>query len=229
MLQQKLARKVKEVSKRLKENFYKMESNDLLINSFYKKDGSHGASHIHDVLNLAEEITNKDPLLLTPIEHDALILSCILHDITRDIDDDHHEESGAMLFDIMMKSSPEFKKIVLTRYIDKEHIDLVKYAIKEHRASYKGDFYSKVSEVLSSVDRGYPENLDLRIKRSFLYAKEHGKDDQEALIHAIDHMKEKFGRNGYQKLPNIYKSFFKNEISILWDKIDDLDYGYKLK
>ena len=201
---------------------------EKLIGSIYPIDGevtySHGTNHIFNVMNLAEMLLQDNiEKFKNENEIKTLYMAIILHDCTRNIDKMEHEESAALFINVLMRYSMTFNAIISDNNID---VNLMKEAIREHRASYKGEFSSPISELLSSADRGNPESLDDRITRSFNYAKEHGKNDHDAWMHAIDHMKEKFGRNGYQKLPKMYVDFFKDKIEKLWDDIDKLDYNY---
>lgn len=204
------------------------DTREKLINCIYPIDGevsySHGSKHIDDVMNLGVMLLQDNiERFETEKEVKTLFMSIILHDCTRNIDKKNHEESAEEFINILMDYSKVFSLIIMYNNIDVNQMIL---AIREHRASYKGEFSSPISELLSSSDRGNPESLDDRITRSFNYAKEHGKNDYDAWTHAIDHMKEKFGRNGYQKLPKMYIDFFKDKIEKLWDDIDKLDYNY---
>lgn len=232
-----LAKKVEEVSLKLSNlgvkdyNIFTLETQSKLIEAIYPKDDvengvifSHGTKHIDDVFKLAIPLLQENNSLFnTVIVVKTLFLSIILHDCTRDIDKEHHEISAEDFIKLLIAESDIFKQIIESNEIE---LDTMISAIREHRASYKGEFSSPISELLSSADRGNPESLDDRITRSYNYAKEHGKNDHDAWMHAIDHMKEKFGRNGYQKLPKMYVDFFKNKIEKLWDDIDKLDYNY---
>lgn len=232
-----LAKKAKEVSLKLSKvgiedyNIFNRETQTKIIESIYPKDDvengvlfSHGTKHIDDVFRLAIPLLQENNFMFdTVIDVKTLFFSIILHDCTRDIDKEEHEISAEIFIAFLIIESEIFKKLLEYNKIDLDNMFL---AIREHRASYKGEFSSPISELLSSADRGNPESLDDRITRSYNYAKEHGKNDHDAWIHAIDHMKEKFGRNGYQKLPKMYIEFFKDKIEKLWDDIDKLDYDY---
>lgn len=222
--------KAKEVSRKLERNGFTSEFNkenlDKLILSVYHNDevgnkNSHGTGHIYDVVEQSLNIMKKNNISKDLLN--TVLLSAVLHDCTRDVDKEKHESSAEIFIKELGKINKTFNQFMIN---SKTNYKLVLNAIREHRASYKGEFSSIVSEIISSADRGNPESLDYKIERSFNYAKEHGKNSKEAWIHAIDHMKEKFGRNGYQKLPKLYIDFYKDEIEELWNKIDNLDYSY---
>lgn len=207
------------------------DTREKLINSIYPIDGavtySHGSKHINDVMNLGVMLL-QDNIERFDNENEikTLFMSIILHDCTRNIDKKNHEKSAEEFISILMDYSMVFNMIIMYNNID---VNQMIEAIKEHRASYEGEFSSVTSELLSSADRGNPTSLDDKIERSYNYAKEHGENDQEAWKHAIDHMKEKYSRTGYQKIPNMYINFFKDQIEDLWNTIDNLDYKYSHK
>lgn len=46
--------------------------------------------------------------------------------------------------------------------------------------------------------------------------------EEYAKTEARLHIKDKFGRNGYAQCPQIYCTYFAEELNELWDKIDAL-------
>lgn len=214
-------KKVTQILEKINKNNKDEELWNSLKNELYpmKKDSSHGVNHINSVDSLSVEMYNKLMKArnkeVNPIDILKLRLAATFHDCTSEKDRENHEISGAKVF----------KKLASNVFPSSIVNEVVKM-IEHHRASYEGLFGSELEEIISSADRGEPATLDSRIERSFKYASERGKNSKEAWMHAIDHMKEKFGRNGYQKLPNIYLSFYKDKILKLWKEIDHLDYNY---
>lgn len=49
-----------------------------------------------------------------------------------------------------------------------------------------------------------------------------GKGEDEATAHSVAHAKEKFGRYGYARYPNLYRVMYAGAIDELYDEIDAL-------
>lgn len=177
----------------------------ILVETLYgnAKDKAHGTEHIYNVLADAKMLKGSN---LNTYE----TLAVIFHDCGNEVDRDEHHNIGAEYINDILKE---------LNYKDR---DVVKMAIKEHRASYKGEFFSEVSELLSSADRGKPDNLAYTLKRSYDYAVKHGDSHEDAILHAVDHIEAKYGRNGYAKFPPLYLNFYKSTIHKFWDDIDKL-------
>lgn len=176
----------------------------ILVETIYggAKDKAHGTDHIYNVLADAKKIKGSNLSV-------AETLAIIFHDAGNEVDRDDHEKIGANYF---------MEIISGIKYTDTLK---VAHAIREHRASYKGKFSSPVSELLSSADRGKPDSLAYTLKRSYDYAVKHGDNHEEAINHAIKHIKEKYSRNGYARIPNMYKQYYKDILIKFWDEIDN--------
>jgi len=165
---------------------------------------SHGLNHVKEVMHLALKMNAK---LNLGISEELIITASLLHDVFSDsINRDKHHELGA---EFVRK-----RKIPYLQKFNDEEIELIALAINEHRGSYKGEFSSLLSELISSADRGEP-NLDKLIKRSLKFNGGNMKD-------VIHHMKDKFGKGGYAKYPRIYRDYFKSELTELQNKIEAL-------
>lgn len=90
---------------------------------------------------------------------------------------------------------------------------LIACMIGQHRASFKGTYQNKHSEIFACADRGAPDSKAM-IQRSFAYAKSMEYTDEQALIHATEHMREKFSNVGYAKYPQIYLKYFAEELAV---------------
>lgn len=117
------------------------------------------------------------------------------------------------------------KEIMELTGVDSDAIELIATACYEHRGSYTGDFSSIVSELLSAADRGAPvQSLDL-FKRSYLYNYHHGTSDHDkAVNHALTHINEKYGINGYAKYSPLYKKLFASDIETLQQWVTTITY-----
>lgn len=96
-------------------------------------------------------------------------------------------------------------------------------ACLEHRASWKGNFSSMLSELMSSADRGM-DTTDQIFYRAYRFGVERdGLSLDQGLIRAVEHLSEKFGRNGYMRLPGIYTEFYAKELEQRYKDIEVLE------
>lgn len=136
----------------------------------------------------------------------------------------------------------------LTRHIQQrydvtqEDVWRIAHACLEHRASFKGNYDSLISEITAAADRGIPSTeIAPLFYRSYVYARGIGKDRELAKLHCVEHIKEKFGDGGYGAVPVWYNTLFTTEldqrktlitnfsIHDLDDaKLDELDKAYGL-
>lgn len=180
---------------------------DELIEMLYlgSTDKAHGVKHIHDVLGAAYELKKET---LTSSE----ILAIVFHDVAVELGRNGHEINSKNYW-------LEFVVPNTTQPID----PAIAEAIAEHRASFKGSFTSKVSELVSAADRGCPKSLDNIIGRSYTYAIDNGASHEEALEHALAHIKHKYGKTGYANFPPIYKEHYKIELEKFYRDIENLN------
>ncbi len=174
------------------------------VRAFYEpfyKDGdlAHQIDHADSVCELALEINKEcDPKLV--------ILTAYIHDIFNATDRKNHNQ---LAYEYVLEAKDKFLK-----ELSKEELLLVAHAVLEHRASFKGKFYSKLSEIISSADRGKPDIKEVVI-RSMQF---NGGNTQDV----YKHLKEKYGSNGYAKYPQSYQNFFHKELEHFQNKIDTL-------
>lgn len=184
-----------------------------VVKPYYaRNDSSHAMDHVHVVLSTARAMNEK---LRLDIDDDEIVAACLMHDMFLYSGRENHHIDGAF-----------FVRWVITPELDalsKVARERVAYAIAEHRGSYKGNYYSRLSELLSSADRADPSDLEALLKRA--------RNSQERLLPgdlggetgAINHLKHKYGTNGYAKYPWIYRSFYGQEaIEELQRKVDEL-------
>lgn len=171
---------------------------------YISNDDAHGIEHADEVCDLMLKM-NKE--LSLNLDKTIIILAAYIHDIYSDDEGRaiHHQLANSYVLGIKDK---------ILNYLSRDSKVTIANAVKEHRASYKGEFSSVLSELLSSADRGYP-NFQNIYNRALKYAK--GNEEQTKL-HLID----KFGREGYANFPDMYKNFFKDELELLYKEIDNL-------
>lgn len=188
---------------------------------YFKTDAAHRIDHIRAVMSNAIRICH----LMDYQEHLKLALIAIgIHDIYSTTEDrkTHHIKA----FDWTLNHKDALCKKYDLTYDD---VLTIAYAVMEHRGSYRGERYnSVVSEIVAAADRGIPsiEDIHQYLARSYLYARSHGKSVTDAKFHAIGHIQDKFGRNGYGRVPDWYQVLFAERILQRLDAIEQLDIDY---
>ena len=185
---------------------------------------SHGANHVKEVLQRANEINNYLYQTLGICgDKNILDYAARYHDIAAFLDRKNHHLVGASIF------AKEYTGR-LPMYIIKKITD----SIKEHRASYKGDYSSLESQIISTADRDpiSADSINDLYKRSYVYAREHGHTHEDAVDHAYHHIKEKYGIGGYAFNPNnkVFFIYYKEDLEKFWNAIDLVypEFVYKL-
>lgn len=186
---------------------------ETLARKYYPQEGSHGWNHIEDVRNRAKAMVSNAGEKWTP-EMEAAVL---FHDsglypngINAPEVRDLHESRGAAVA----------RKVLKDRFSPKA-LNNIANAINEHRASYKGEFTSPISDLVSSADRTAPDIKKL-INRSYAYGKEHGFSEARAYRNILECLKEKYGTGGYARYPKHYTEYYGDAIKDVRDSVDKL-------
>jgi hypothetical protein len=190
--------------------------------SFYlKTDSAHRMDHIDSVMSNAIRICH----LMGWQEHLPVVLVAIgVHDIysTVELRADHHIRAFNWTLDNKAKLKRRFG-------MTDDDVMNVAYAALEHRGSYKGERYNGiVSEIMAAADRGIPskDEVGSYLARSYLYARSHGKSSTDAKFHAIHHIQDKFGKNGYGRVPDWYGVLFAERLQERLELIEELEIDY---
>ena len=169
---------------------------DTYINKINMNDGAHLIDHVDDVYAQAVAMNDELNLNIPPM---SIILMAYTHDLFAINRDDHHQLAHDFVMD----------ECVFTKSMDEEEVKKIAMAVLQHRASFKGDYYSEYSELLASADRGAPGCVATMIHRSFTFATSKlGKLKTVAMTHAFEHMAEKYGHGGYAKYPVMYVKYW---------------------
>lgn len=151
-------------------------------------DRAHGKEHISQVIEHATAMTKEMKL-----DENIAVVAATFHDIglmwgdcTRE---NHHINSGRFI---------EENYEVFKCYFTDREIAKIKAAVEEHRASYKGEYSSIYSVIVSDADRSV--DIITMISRSYLYNKDHGTPEDKLYTEVYNHLKEKYGNNGRVKL-----------------------------
>ncbi len=197
---QEIKNKQKEALKREQELLEFQREVKTFYAPFYKDgDLAHQIDHADSVCDLALEMNKEcDPKLI--------ILAAYIHDIFNATDRKNHNQ---LAYNYVLEANDKFLK-----ELSKEELLQVAHAVLEHRASFQGEFYSQLSEIISSADRGAPDIKEVVI-RSMQF---NGGNTQDV----YKHLKEKYGSSGYAKYPHSYQKFFHKELEHFQNKIDVL-------
>lgn len=189
---------------------YKVEFKTVLDKA-YGDSQSHGWDHIDGVVNKAIYFKNKYNI---KVDYDEVILSALFHDIYNDENRKEHHELAAKWVEASIH--PIFNS-------DKEKKKRIANAIREHRASYTGDYYSPLSELLATADREKP-NLEDIIARMYKFQidKKLNLTHKEILAEIVQHLKEKYSRTGYIQYTNMFMIEHKNDLTIMLETIDKI-------
>ena len=134
------------------------------------------------------------------------------HDIGHHIDPKKHEIESAK---IMQKDDN------LKRFFSKEELKIIKEAIEDHRASSDHEPRSIYGKIVSTADRN--SSVESCLFRSYTYGKKLHPEysDNELFNRAYEHLKSKFGENGYAKFffkDKEYEKFLLEIRKLLTDK-----------
>ena len=173
---------------------YKIINNDLKkyieneIFPLYKRNEyGHGIEHIKTVikrsLNLAKNYDVNINIVYTVAAY---------HDIGHYIDRKTHELISAQIF---------LKDEKIKKWFNEEEIKTIKEAIEDHRASSQNKPRSIYGMIVSTADRTIGD-IDTSIKRSYSYGLTHyeGITKEQQIERVYEHLKEKYGENGYAKV-----------------------------
>lgn len=165
---------------------------------------SHGVDHCDDVFNLMIKLNDK---LSYGYSEEIIAFAAYIHDMYSDAENRkiHH---------ILAHTYVLNRVDDLLKELSEDDLYLIANAVLEHRASYKGEFSSNLSTLISAADRGVPD-YDSHYNRSLVY---NDGDHKEVIEHLVD----KFGRDGYatKKYPKFYSDMFKEELEEFWNRLD---------
>lgn len=179
-------------------------------------DLGHRADHFSDVYATALSIVSRLDIKNIKVEHICLV--AYFHDLFSWSRKNHHLLSKCFILttDCRIVSdichTPELRLLVAN-------------ACAEHRASYTGEHSSVLSELMSSADRGMPGDVELKLQRAMDYrraTRSSELSEDQLMVESIQHQKDKFGRNGYARYPEMYKRAFAEELEEMYQRIEEL-------
>lgn len=208
---------------------YKQELQSQLLPWIEKNDPAHQWGHFNSVYE-AGTLINKTLGLGYPEE--AILLVAYVHDLFAWDRDVHHVRSQTWV-DGGVDHPPAVKELI-KQSVSKWPAGKGNFpraylaqACGQHRASFRGEFTHEFCELMNSSDYEKPNGLFKKLERAYKYSLGRGLGEREALVASLDHMKDKFGRDGYAKYPEMYTTVFGKELEEIYvaiDKIPD-EYG----
>lgn len=188
---------------------YYKELSEYLTDEYSLNDDAHQIDHVRAVCNRALCINAAYRLGYDPF---MIIAAALYHDLFTRFRDNHHYLAEAHIL--------TSKHWSLRRFDDEQRV-LIGKACLQHRASWKGEYSSLLSELIATADRGSPSNLTEMVTRCYQYGRSNlGNTHEEALERILPHLRDKFSRTGYQKLPPLYMRVYGSKLAALWDAIE---------
>lgn len=202
---------------------------DILIQfagaNIKRNDAAHYFDHVSDVIVLsykyATEATKETEMHREEIIF-CSVVAALLHDVACHVDRDSHHSIACVW--IQSRSNDQ----LISEGINPKYKTAIANAIFEHRASFTGVRKSIISEIVAAADRGRIDSTEF-LRRSYLYARSHGKNVNSATKHAAEHIKTKFGTGGYgyTKFPEICHLNFPGAVERVSTELDDIDRSIK--
>lgn len=106
--------------------------------------------------------------------------------------------------------------------VTRDEVSEIAHATLQHRGSFKGEYLGLVSELVAAADRGIPSpsSVDHYVTRSYLYGRTNlGLDRPNAVVHAVEHVKDKFGDKGYARVPGWYREMYSVELEAVQRRV----------
>ena len=149
-------------------------------------DSAHDESHVRTVL--------KNALILAldyDVDMEMVYVIASYHDIGIRYGRDDHEITSAR----WLRGDNALK-----RFFDEEQIEMMAKAIEDHRASSSHSPRSIYGCIIAEADRDLEPHRILRRSLQFAKAHNEGVTDEEVVRISLNHIKEKYGPDGYLKL-----------------------------
>lgn len=174
-----------------------------LVKRYSKFDGAHDEEHALMVMKNSVYIANR----LMKEENENLNINMVktiaaMHDLGLEFDrETHHTKSG----EIVRKDKN------LRKFFSEEEIEIIAKAVEEHRASYKGDYTSIYSKIVSDADR--MNDIRTMISRTYKWNQKHYPElDEKGLYDVIiGHLRDKYGEKGYARFNTKYAEEILNQ------------------
>ena len=167
-----------------------------IIERYENFDPAHNKSHARSVIKNSEFIAErliKDEQ--KEIDKDIVKIVAAMHDLGLAYDrETHHLKSGEIVR----------KEKELRNFFNEYEIELIAKAVEEHRASYKGNYTSIYSMIVSDADR--MNTAEEYIKRTHDWSRVHYPEmnERELYEEVVSHLQHKYGKEGYARFNTRY-------------------------
>ncbi len=154
---------------------------------YNRNEEGHGINHIKTVIKRSLELAkNYD------VDLDMVYTISSYHDLGHYIDRKTHEIISAEIF---------MEDENIKQWFTEEQRKIIKEAIEDHRASSNHEPRTIYGKIISTADRTIID-IDNTIKRTYSYGKRNyiGLSEEEQIERVYQHLKEKYGENGYAKI-----------------------------
>lgn len=134
-----------------------------------------------------------------------ILMAAFFHDLFAWSRKNHHRMSAEWV------RTTDFP--IMRQFTDEERA-LIAIGCEEHRASRKEPFTHEFGELISSADRGFPASGEQLYDRAM---RSRSKTDEPFEVkhnRAVAHLKEKFGVDGYARLPDMYLNVFAEQLKV---------------
>ena len=189
------------------------------IEKYKKFDGAHDDEHARMVIKNSEYIAAnimKDEKIELNMSMVKVIAA--MHDLGLAYDrETHHTKSGEIVR----------KEKMLRKFFTEDQIELIAKSVEEHRASYKGEYTSVYSKIVSDADR--MNDINTMIERTYKWNKKHYPDlnDEDLYKEIINHLQDKFGEKGYARFNTKYAEDVLNQTRKIIMNNEEFDKIYK--
>lgn len=168
---------------------------------YEKNDNGHNIEHINYVIRRSLEFAKG----FSEIDINMVYTVASFHDIGHYIDKDKHEIISSDIF---------YNNEKMKEFFDDNQRKIIKEAIMEHRASLGREPKTIYGKIISTADRNV--SVASILKRTHAYTVKHYKnlDLIQMMNRSYEHIKLKFGNDGYAKVWLVDEEFekFKEEI-----------------
>ena len=207
-------RQFKEINERELDRFI-----ERTIEKYKKFDGAHDDAHARMVIKNSEYIA-ANMMKDEKIQLDMRMVKVIaaMHDLGLAYDrETHHTKSGEIVR----------KEKELRKFFSEEQIELIAKSVEEHRASYKGEYTSVYSKIVSDADR--MNDINTMIERTYKWNRKHypDKNDKEIYDEVISHLQDKYGEKGYVRFNTKYAEDVLNQSRKIIMNNEEFDKIYK--
>jgi hypothetical protein len=174
-------------------------------------DAAHRIEHFLEVEKCANHINKKLGLKFSP---KLILMVAFFHDMFAWSRHNHHQMSAEWIL------TTDLPMICVLKPGERE---LVAAGCREHRASGTEPFSCDFAELMCSADRGFPTtDVETILQRAIQYRLALGYGEKDARQGAIEHVKEKFGTDGYARYPEMYQQAFDYELALQRELVDKL-------